>query len=81
MAAPAQTSVPDPQAIRGRLGRLLETLRESESMPLSDKEMRMWQTVVPNMTRWLPDDEADAVRCEFASELQRLGVLHNDPVR
>lgn len=74
MAAPARTSAPDPQAIRGRLGRLLETLREAESMPLSDKDMRMWQTVVPNMTRWLPDDEADAIRSEFASEMDRLGV-------
>jgi len=74
MAAPGRTSAPDPQAIRGRLGRLLETLRESESMPLSDKDMRMWQTVVPNMTRWLPDDEADAIRSEFASEMDRLGV-------
>lgn len=74
MAAPARTSAPDPQAIRGRLGRLLETLRESESMPLSEKDMRMWKTVVPNMTRWLPDDEADAIRSEFANEMQRLSV-------
>jgi hypothetical protein len=74
MAAPARTSAPDPQAIRSRLGRLIETLREAESMPLSDKDMRMWQTVVPNMTRWLPDDEADAIRSEFASEMDRLGV-------
>ena len=74
MAAPARTSAPDPQAIRGRLGRLLETLRESESMPLSDKDMRMWQTVVPNMTRWLPDDEADSIKSEFANEMERLGA-------
>ena len=74
MAAPARTSAPDSQAIRGRLGRLLETLRESESMPLSDKDIRMWQTVVPNMTRWLPDDEADAIKSEFANEMERLGA-------
>lgn len=74
MAAPARTSEPDPQAIRGRLGRLLETLRESESMPLSDKDVRMWHTVVPNMTRWLPDDEADAIKSEFATEMERLGA-------
>jgi hypothetical protein len=74
MAPPARTSAPDPQAIRGRLGRLLETLRNSESMPLSDKDVRMWQTVVPNMTRWLPDDEADEIRSEFAYEMDRLGA-------
>ena len=43
-------------------------------MPLSDRDLRMWQTVVPNMTRWLPDDEADAIRTEFAHELERLGA-------
>lgn len=74
MGPPTRTSLPDPQAIRGRLGRLLETLRASETMPLSDRDLRMWQTVVPNMTRWLPDDEADAIRTEFAHEMERLGV-------
>lgn len=54
MAPAARRSTPDPQAIRGRLGRLLETLRSSQTMPLSDRDVRMWQTVVPNMTRWLP---------------------------
>ena len=72
MAAPARVSAPDPQVIRGRLGKLLETLRESESMPLSDKDLRMWRTVVPNMTRWLPDNEAEAIRSEFAHQMQRL---------
>jgi hypothetical protein len=41
-------------------------------MPLSEKDLRMWQTLVPTMTRWLPDDEADAIRSEFASETKRL---------
>ena len=72
MAAPARASTPDPQVIRGRLGRLLETLRTSDSMPLSDKDLRMWQTVVPNMTRWLPDEEAAAIRSEFEYEMDRL---------
>ena len=73
MAATARTSLPDLQAIRERLDRLLETLRASETMPLSDRDLRMWQTVVPNMTRWLPEEEAEAVRIEFAHEMERLG--------
>ena len=73
MAPAARKSLPDLQAIRERLDGLLETLRASETMPLSDRDLRMWQTVVPNMTRWLPDDEADAVRIEFAHEMERLG--------
>ena len=74
MAAPTGKLEPDPQAIRERLGRLLDTLRGSDNMPLSDKDARMWRIVVPNMTRWLPDDEADAIRSEFASEMARLGA-------
>ena len=73
MVPPAQKSLPDVQAIRERLNGLLETLRASDTMPFSDRDLRMWQTVVPNMTRWLPNDEAAAVRIEFAHEMERLG--------
>ena len=74
MSPPTQTSLPDLQRLRERLSRLLETLRGSETMPFSDKDLRMWQTVVPNMARWLPDDEADVIRTEFAAEMERLGT-------
>jgi hypothetical protein len=72
MAPPARQSTPDIEAIRVRLGKLLETLRTSETLPLSDKDIRMWQTVVPNMTRWLPTDEADTIRAKFSHEMDRL---------
>ena len=73
MAPPARQSTPDIEAIRARLGRLLEMLRAAESMPLSDRDARMWRTVVPNMTRWLPDEESRAIRTAFAREMDRLG--------
>ena len=73
MAPPARSSHPDLQAIRKRLDQLLETLRASETMPLSDRDLRMWQTVEPNITRWLPDDEAEAIRIQFTYEMERLG--------
>lgn len=72
MAPPVRTTAPDPQEVRGRLRRLLETLREANTMPFSDKDMRMWQIVVPNMVRWLPDHEATAIQSEFTLELERL---------
>lgn len=75
MAAPVRSSAPNPEAIRRRLSRLLETLRVSETMPLSDKDIRMWQIVLPNMTRWLPDDEARAIQSELAKEIKRLGEI------
>lgn len=32
----------------------------------------MWQTVFPQMTNWLPDNEAAQLRLEFETELERL---------
>ena len=32
----------------------------------------MWQTVFPNMAKWLPEEEADQLRFEFAQEIERL---------
>ena len=41
-------------------------------MPLSERDIRMWQAIVPNMTKWLPEAEANAIRESFDGELQRL---------
>lgn len=41
-------------------------------MPWSERDAGMWQTVFPNMAKWLPDDEADQLRLEFAQEIERL---------
>lgn len=67
-------STPDPAAIRERLDRLLGTLRVAEAMPFSERDARMWAAVVPNMTKWLPETEAQAVRDDFAREMERLGA-------
>jgi hypothetical protein len=32
----------------------------------------MWQIAFPQMTNWLPPDEGDQLRFEFAQEMQRL---------
>ena len=74
MTPPARSSTPDPESIRKRLDRLLATLRSAEAMPFSDRDARMWATVVPNMTRWLPDAEADEIRATFSREMERLDV-------
>lgn len=75
MTPQARVPTADVDAIRGRLDRLIGTLREATVMPLSDRDARMWRTVVPNMTKWLPEDEAEAVRAAFAREMERLGAV------
>jgi hypothetical protein len=41
-------------------------------MPWEPRKARMWQTVFPQMANWLPDDERDQLRFEFAQEMERL---------
>jgi hypothetical protein len=41
-------------------------------MPWDERKARMWQIVFPQMANWLPDDEADQLRFEFAQEIERL---------
>ena len=64
--------VPNIPRIRGRLLAVLEKARAAPTTPWPDKERRMWQTVFPNMSKWLPDDEREQLCFEFAAEIERL---------
>ena len=75
LQAPRQRSTPDPETVRLRLKSLLEKARTAEKMPWSERDARMWQTVFPNMAKWLPKEEADQLRFEFAQELERLNSV------
>jgi hypothetical protein len=72
LQAPTRRSTPDPETVRIRLRALLEKARSSDKMPWSDRDARMWQTVFPNMANWLPEEEANQLRFEFAQEIERL---------
>ena len=72
LQSPCQRSVPDPESVRARLKSLLEKARSAEKMPWSERDARMWQTVFPNMAKWLPEAEAEQLRFEFAQEIERL---------
>ncbi|MEA3013205.1 MAG: hypothetical protein QOD42_1750 [Sphingomonadales bacterium] len=68
----AQEHTPDPERIRQRLHAVLETARAAPTTPWPEKKQRLWQIVFPNMANWLPEDEANQLRFEFARELERL---------
>jgi len=72
MQPPRRDTTPDPNVIRFRLHALLMKAREAQRMPWPEREARMWQTVFPNMARWLPEDEGEQLKFEFAQEMQRL---------
>jgi hypothetical protein len=72
LQAPQESSAPDPETIRLRLQALIEKAKSAERMPWSERDARMWQTVFPNMAKWLPEEEGDQLCFEFAQEMQRL---------
>ena len=60
---------------RQRLRRMVFDLPSQSfagAMPWTERDARMWQIVFPNMANWLPSDEADQLRFEFAQEMERL---------
>ena len=71
-ATPQPLPQPDPEAVRTRVQTLLATLRNAEVMPLTDRELRLWRTVMPQTTNWLAPDEKAAVCAEFEAQLARL---------
>jgi hypothetical protein len=62
----------DPDRVRARLHKILAEARAAQTMPWDEKETRLYRTIFPQMTNWLPDDEAAQLRFEFETELARL---------
>lgn len=72
MQPPRQDTRPHPEEVRRRLNALLAKVRGAERMPWSDRDARMWQTVFPNMAKWLPEEEGAQLCFEFSREMDRL---------
>ncbi|MGJ3230533.1 MAG: hypothetical protein ACFE0P_01900 [Oceanicaulis sp.] len=72
MQAPAADTRPDPDRLRIRLNKIITKAREAETMPWSEREVRMWRKIFPNMVSWLPEDEGRRLLAEFTAELDRL---------
>lgn len=72
LKAPVQSYAPDPERARRKLHVVLERARSADVMPWSEREVRMWQTVFPQMANWLPQDEAEQLCFAFSQEIERL---------
>lgn len=72
MSAPQRSDEPDPVVVRKRMRAVLATAKAAHTMPWNDHDARVWQIVFPNMANWLPDEEANQLRFEFAEEMKRL---------
>jgi hypothetical protein len=62
----------DPDEVRAELLAVLAEARAAQSFPWDARRTLYWRTVFPQMTNWLPDDEAAQLRFEFETEMRRL---------
>jgi hypothetical protein len=62
----------DPDEVRRDLLRLLAEVRCASVMPWEPRKVRLYKTIFPQMSSWLPDDEARQLCFEFETEIARL---------
>lgn len=69
-AAPAYR--PDPDKVRSRLHKILAEARAAQKLPWERTTVSLYRTIFPQMSLWLPEDEAAQFRLEFEAEMARL---------
>jgi hypothetical protein len=63
---------PDTSKVRARLHKILAEARAAQTSPWEPTRVSLYRTIFPQMTLWLPEDEAAQLRFEFETELARL---------
>ncbi|MCC0031612.1 MAG: hypothetical protein H6890_00495 [Brucellaceae bacterium] len=63
---------PDAEMVRRKLRDILEQARAASSMPWDHARVRYYQQVFPQMTNWLPVEEASQFVFQFEQEMERL---------
>jgi hypothetical protein len=62
----------DIDEMRAQLHAMLAEARAAQAMPWPDVTARLYRTLFPQMTLWLPEEEGAQLRFEFKTELARL---------
>jgi hypothetical protein len=65
---------PDPDRVRARLDRILGEARDPAAEPWDAAQASLYRTIVPDMLRLLPPEEAEERRAALEAELDRLGL-------
>ncbi len=63
---------PDPDSVRVELHKILAEARAALKRPWEPTRVSLYRTIFPQMTNWLPEDEAAQLLFEFDTELARL---------
>ncbi len=71
-APPPQSYAPTLEKVRAEVTKVLDQARSATVMPWPSNKVAYWKLVFPQMTNWLPEDEARQLRFEFETELARL---------
>ena len=70
--APTPEYRADPDEVRAELYKILAEARAAQKLPWEPKRVRLDRTIFPQMTNWLPQEEAAQLCFEFDTELARL---------
>lgn len=68
-APPPPVAKADPDRVRRKLAAFLAEVRAAGAQGLPLERRRLIETVVPQMTRWLPEEEAERTRQAFGRAL------------
>ncbi len=69
---PRMSYAPKPEKVRQKLLAMLAEIRGAAECPWSEQELGLNKVIFPQMTNWLPEDEAVQLRLEFRAEVARL---------
>lgn len=71
-----RSELPDPAEIREELTAILTTARHAQDgCPWDERTFKYHKVVFPQMASWLPPEERDQLRFEFAREIERIEML------
>ena len=73
---PRASELPDPDEIREELHGILAIARRAQdACPWDERTFKYHKVVFPQMANWLPEEERDQLRFEFAQEVERIEQL------
>lgn len=74
--APSKSYEPDPNEIRQELNEILADARAAtDDSPWDERTFKYHKVVFPQMANWLPAEERDQLRFEFAQQIERIEFL------
>jgi len=62
---------PNLDKVRARLQKILAEARAAQAMPWEPAQLSLYRTIFPQMTLFLPEDEAAQLRFSFEEEMKR----------